>query len=182
MINGGTNQGTIELGNLAVLSEGTPSGTATFTNVGAIDLNTVSSAFFVQGNVSLQGHGHLELGGGYITSDSPASGVGSPATLSNASNIIGMGTIGDGVTSLTLINQSTGVIDATGADALTINAIPGGTVDVNSGILESTNPNNLASVGGLILGQNLTVDNQNGVIEAHGTNTHVILDRVMLRR
>ena len=46
--------------------------------------------------------------------------------------------------------------------------------------MESTNPNNLGSVGGLILGQKLTVDNQNGVIEAHGTNTHVNLDRATI--
>ena len=180
MTNGGTNDGTIELGNLAVLNEGTPSGTASFTNAGSIDLSTTSSVFFVEGNVSLQGNGDLNLDGGDITSDSPASGVGFPATLSNASRIIGIGDIGDGVTNLTLVNQSTGIIDATGADALTIVAVPGGTVDVNSGILESTNPNDLVSVGGLILSQDLTIDNQNGIIEAHGANTQVDLDNATI--
>ena len=106
--------------------------------------------------------------------------MGLPATLSTNNVISGAGAIGDGVRNLTLVNQSTGVIDATGADALTIVAIPSGTVDVNSGILESTNPSKLTTVGGLILGQDLTVDNQNGVIEAHGTNAHVILDRATI--
>ena len=175
MTTGGINNGTIEIGNLAVLNEGTPtSGTATFNNAGAIDLTTANSVFFVEGNVSLQGNGHLNVDGGTITNDSPASPLVLPATLSTDNVISGSGGIGSGIAgaTFTVINEAAGVIDATGVDPLTVSATD---VVENAGILESTNPNKLASVGGLILSQNVTIDNQNGIIEAHGANTHVDL-------
>ena len=174
MTSGGINNGKIELGNLAVLNEGTPSGTATFTNTGAIDLTTDSSVFFVEGNVLLQGNGHLSLDDGHITNDSPASPVVLPATLSTDNVISGSGGIGSGIAgaTFTVINEAAGVIDATGVDPLTVSAFD---VVENAGILESTNPNKLASVGGLALSQNVTIDNQGGIIEAHGPNTHVDL-------
>ena len=69
---------------------------------------------------------------------------------------------------------STGIIDPMGAAPLIIVAVPGRNCDVNSGISASTNPSKVQALGGRF-SQKLTVDNQNGIIKAHGANAVSIL-------
>jgi len=96
------------------------------------------------------------------------------STLTNKTTISGAGVIGN--TQLSLVNA--GLIDATGANALTLDTgggnAAGSNVIINSGTIESTNPGALSGVGGLIL-SSVTITNTTGIIEANGAATHVDL-------
>ena len=121
----------------------------------------------VAGDVSLQGHGKVTL------SDDPNSSI-SGDTLSTNNVISGAGTI----SVATLVNEVGGIIDANGLNSLSISspiAIGIGAIE-NSGILESTNPNNLSTVGGLEIEFERVNNTPFGVIEApHGPNTDIDL-------
>ena len=97
-----------------------------------------------------------------------------PSKLTNASVIQGSGTIGS---HLAITNNST--IDAIGGTALVItsdSATVAADKLTNNSLLESTNPNHLSALGGLVL-SNIIVANTTGkgVIEANGLHTHVDL-------
>jgi hypothetical protein len=117
-----------------------------------------------------------DFGGNFIEGTvSGPNGSQTVSKLTNNTTISGAGVIGNGQLSLT----NTGVIDATGANALTLdtgggNAV-GSNVVNNTGTIESTNPGGLGAVGGLIL-SGVTISNKTtGVIEANGAATHVDL-------
>ena len=104
------------------------------------------------------------------------SGVAPDQTVSKLTNemvISGGGTIG---ANLLLVNDTT--IDATGAVALVIAAgnsgVAGSNVVTNDDLLESTNPNALSAVGGLVLAS-VIANSSAGVIEATGAATNVDL-------
>jgi hypothetical protein len=137
------NDGIIAVSNASTLLAGMTDGNVTFDNNGTIQLSgggntqiTATGAFMVAGTATLQGNGEMLL----LDDGNQIVGNGSPAVLSNAIHIIGIGNIGDFSPDFTLINQSTGIVDATGADSITFEP---GTVVVNYGLLESTNPNSL---------------------------------------
>jgi len=97
-----------------------------------------------------------------------------PSHLSNGSVLQGAGTIGS---HLAITNNAT--IDAIGGNALVLtsdNAAAAADNLVNNSLLESTNPNKLSALGGLVL-SGITVANAtgSGVIEANGLHTHVDL-------
>ena len=106
---------------------------------------------------------------------SGASGAQTVSTLTSNGVIAGAGNLG---ANLHLVNNS--VIDATLVNGLAIKtgnaAVAGSNVITNNGLLESTNPNALSAVGGLIL-SNVTVANNaaTGIVEANGLHTHVNL-------
>jgi large repetitive protein len=89
--------------------------------------------------------------------------------LVNVDNTIsGAGQLGVG-TSLGLVNQATGTINANQALALTLNT----TGDViNAGLMEATNT--AVGNGGFIV-QNTAIDNATGTIQAVGANAHINL-------
>ncbi len=121
-------------------------------NAGEIFLDSAGNGTFFQisGTVTLSGSGSLVL------SDNTANeivGLASGSVLDNQQTISGAGEI-NASTTLSLINDTTGTIDATGNNALSIN---GGPV-TNKGILEAS------GAGGLGFG-NTTITNS-GVIEA----------------
>ena len=114
------------------------------------------------GGVTLQGNGSISL------SDNPNNIiliVGSPATLHNQLDISGAGQIGndDGITILD--NESGGVIDANGSNALAV--YTGNTVE-NQGLLEATGEGTLALLDNV-------VNNSGGTIEALGTSGASVL-------
>ena len=117
-------------------------------------------------------------GGKIILSDSPNNriyGGQSGSVLDNQETIQGAGQIYANYGYLSLLNDTTGVINANGMNALSINNIG----VTNEHILESTNTT--AGNGGLSL-WNVTIDNSKnsngGVIEALGANSHVDLNNV----
>jgi hypothetical protein len=171
--------GTVTLGNYSALTL-----LGTITNNGLIsDLATSNATSLTIGSttVDLQGGGNVTL------ADSSLSVITGGATndlLANINNTIaGAGQFGNG--QLNIDNQASGVINATGANALIVNT---GSFTVGSvthfetftteGLLEATNPGTLATTGGLII-YGSTIDNtgngNSGKIEALGTNTHVNL-------
>ena len=109
-------------------------------------------------------------GGGVISMTDNANNAiqgfdGNSDTLTNVDNTIeGAGAIDGGIA---LTNEQSGVIDATGANALIINL---GTTVINDGTLEASNPHGLAQSGGLLI-QNTHVNGTGGgVILADGTH------------
>ncbi len=131
----------------------------TVDNAGAIELNSTGavSTLEIGGSVTLEGGGTVTLSDSsenFIVSD------GSTALLTNVDNTIsGAGTIGDSADALfTLVNEQSGVIDATGTNALVIDNDSPATGNyavneiVNSGTIEAT------GTGGLTI-ENTTIDN-----------------------
>jgi hypothetical protein len=163
---------TISAGSAVTVAESQLSLYGTMTNHGTIALNTVASGpawLGIHGSVTLTGGGSVAL------SDSPsqdrdpgneifgAATTLSPATLTNVDNTIsGAGTIGAFATTLRVVNQAHGIIDATGTNELSVHSANGMT---NAGTLEATNPNGLAQTGGLDI---QTAVNNSGNIIAQG--------------
>jgi hypothetical protein len=182
-----TNQGTIE----TITDDGAAS-TSTFVNVtneayvyvtdnttlvlqdtitntgGTIALGTGGEATLEISGVTAIDGGTVQLNGGsdsIIAVPGPTSEINAPergATLSNAATIEGAGDIGSGDASLTLTNQSTGIIDANvSGEQLTINT--GSNTITNLGLMEATNG------GTLVVDSDLS--NANAVTASGGTVT-----------
>jgi fibronectin-binding autotransporter adhesin len=147
----GGNAGTIMVGDATVFDVG---GSLANTGLIAIDSAGDTTEMFLTANTTLSGGGHLTL------SDSAANYIFATATtttLNNVNNTIsGAGQIGDG--QMTLINQKAGVIDATGANALTLNT--GASTLTNAGLIEATGS------GGLGFGSETVNDSTGGTITA----------------
>ena len=138
----------------------------TISNAGKIVItggNNANAVLSLGTNTTLKGGGTVtlayngsEAGAGYIQQGT--SGV----TLTNVDNMInGTGVIGNG--GLTLVNESTGVIDAnTPGASLTLNGSGGVT---NRGLMEAT--------GTSILAINTAVDNNAGNITANGGTVEI---------
>jgi hypothetical protein len=185
--------GTINGGTLTVASGGllsADSGTSVlapgiFTNAGAVSINDgaslgVSGSIANSGTITINSAGsgnptaldianNTTLGGAgkLILTDFPYNqvvGGASATTLTNVNNTIsGSGTIGS--STLTLVNQSAGIIDATGNNALVLNTATN--TITNGGLLEAT------GVGGLTIDS--TVANTGGSILA-GNGSNVALE------
>ena len=157
---------------VTVVDDSTLTLTGAITNHGTLALDSSGDAttLTIGANVTLTGGGALTLSD-FAENQIVASGASatSPFTLTNTNNTIsGAGSIGDGDQTLTFTNQAHGVIDATGANPLTIGT--GNTV-TNAGILEATNPNSLPTTGGLIV---LDAVANSGTIEANGGNVTIM--------
>ena len=192
---GGTLTGTgggVFNGNASTL-DGTTAGApvnitaGTTLNYGNNTANTLNGTINNQGTIAQNSVGNITdliigaagaklTGGGAITlSDSTANRIYSNtagAVLENFDNIIsGAGQIFQNA-GLVLKNDTAGVIDATGANALSINTFPGTNPVQNLGLLETT-----AGAGGLTIGTGATIDNTGnsnaGRIVADGAGTHV---------
>ncbi|WP_217578042.1 VCBS domain-containing protein [Mesorhizobium sp. GbtcB19] len=155
------NAGTMTLGDGALLPL-----SGTVNNSGLISLNSTGDDTLlqvIQHGVTLQGGGQIVL------SDNAAnliSGTGPDVTLTNVDNTIsGAGQLGDGMLSL----DNRGTIVATGTNALVIDT--GGSVVVNSGMLEATGSGGLIVAGGLANSGTLWANG--GDIVIHGAVTGV---------
>jgi probable HAF family extracellular repeat protein len=135
----------------------------TIDDLGTINVDGTSGAdLAIDGTVKLKGDGDVILDdhGDQIVSGSDS------ATLKNFSNISGEGTIGD--ESLTLVNETPGVIDADGAKPLILDT--GATIE-NKGTLEATN--------GATLDVQSDVNNSStGLLEATGTGSTLKFEAV----
>ena len=174
----GSAQAVTVRGMLEVASGDTMTVLGTITNDGTIGLNSVGydSDLIIGGSlVTLNGGGTIELGGNN-TSDR-IYGAATVDTLDNVNDVIeGFGQIG--ASQLTLINGAAGVIDATGANGLTLQTA---TTVINDGLIEATGAGDLAlastvndSGGGTILAASAMVylngaDIQGGVLMSTGT-------------
>jgi Ca2+-binding RTX toxin-like protein len=145
-------------------------------NAGVIALNAGDDAATLALGSATDRTIKLTGGGKIVLSDSAhnliGTGAASAATvLNNADNTIsGAGDI-DGANALSLINQTAGVIDATGA----VNALSIGAVSLtNKGLLAAD------GAGGLVLTSG-EIENTGGTISATGAGAHVDLDKVSLR-
>jgi hypothetical protein len=158
----GANAGTIAVGNNAAFVAG-----GTLDNVGAVTLNSGGNAtsFVVSAaNLTLSGGGSVTLGDNFQNFIDTAT---AKATLTNVDNkISGAGQIGAG--GMILVNQTKGVIEATGANALLLDAT-GGTA-TNAGLLEG------AGTGGLTI-DGMTINGAGGSIEGV---SHVDLESATL--
>ncbi len=146
----------------------------TINNAGTITLNSAGNntdlIIGTGGTVTLQGGGQVTLG------DNPNNRIYSNtagSVLDNVNNTIsGAGQIFTNI-GLKIKNEASGIIDATGANALSLSSFTGGTTLVNNGILRSSN------TGGLVI-SGTTVDNtgngNGGVITAVGAGSHVELN------
>jgi autotransporter passenger strand-loop-strand repeat protein len=166
----GANSGTIDVGDGATLVLG-----GVLNNSGTINLQAGNDGATLKiENGSGPGSGITLSGGGKVVlANSPANVIDSDlvlagsSTLTNVNNTIaGAGTIGNGT--FALINDSKGVIDADGADALTVTT-PSAVLQ-NAGLLEAT------STGGLTLLSNTVSNSPSGSIAASGSGATVILD------
>ena len=167
MTNGGVNDGKIVVDSDSSVFVGTNTTNTTLLNVGTIDLDN-SSLWIGQpsapgsGTVSLTGGGHINLSGGEIIGGFTGVTVVSDNTISGT-GIINFSNGGQEAHG-TWINQ--GIVDA---------STPNGTLSIgrtfieNSSILEATN-------GGLLSLEIAPVDNAaQGVVEAKGENSEVIM-------
>jgi hypothetical protein len=168
------NQGALQINNNTSLNiQGSISNTGTITLASGGNVTqlvvTAQNAVITGGAVNLSDNSQNFIIG---TITGPR-GSQTLSTLTNASVISGSGSIG---TDLLLNNTTT--IDATGGSALSLvagsSAVAGGNVVTNSGLLESTNPGLLTSVGGLVL-NGVSIANT-GTILASGLHTHVDLE------
>ncbi|MBA3811730.1 MAG: hypothetical protein H0X27_08855, partial [Caulobacteraceae bacterium] len=164
----GGNAGTILVGNNTIFSVG-----GALANSGAINLNSGGNTteLFLSANTTLSGAGHVTLsdnGQNFIF------GVAAATKLTNVDNTIsGAGQLGNG--QMTLINQASGVVDATGANALVLNT--GSQIVTNAGLFEATGAGGLTisgttvddSTGGSILAANGSVVNLAGAHIIGGT-------------
>ncbi len=147
---------------------------ANLSNAGVITVNSTgdNTNLIFNGTVVASGGGKIVLSD---NSNNRIYGGQSGSVLDNQETIQGAGQIYAYYGYLSLLNDMTGVINANGMNALSINNIG----VTNEHILESTNTN--AGNGGLSI-LSVTIDNsQNsngGVIEALGANSHVDLNNV----
>ena len=146
----------------------------TLTNQGTVALSSVGNdtRLISAGSVTLVGGGVVQLSDN--TSNSLMSN-GAPAVLINRDNLItGAGQIGNGDRNLAMTNETAGVIDASGDNALQIN-FNGGTL-VNNGTIEATST--ISGNGGLTIVSS-TIDNSGsnnaGATLSSGTTGHVNL-------
>lgn len=133
------NAGSIFIGNFAAGEDVNLSIGGTFSNSGYIELDgsgyaeqTIAGAAItiLAGSATLEGGGQISLLGGVIT------GAAGGATLTNVDNIIsGFGSIGDGASDLTLVNEANGVIDGNNI-AMTLNT--GSNLISNAGTIEAS--------------------------------------------
>ena len=162
-----TNAGTVIVGDANQLTLA-----GTVSNTGTIQESSAGSTTEIRLNASV-----ALSGGGKLTLSDNANnyifGNASTFVLTNVDNTIsGAGQIGDG--QMTLVNQSKGVIDATGTNALIINT--GANVVVNSGLLEDTGK------GGLVIAGSTVIDGSSGgSISAAGAGATVQLDGATIR-
>ena len=159
-LNGVTNSGTYQLPNN---NDTTIIGT--ITNSGTIQQNSVGNLT----DLILGGANVTLTGGGTITMDNNSEnriyGAAGADVLTNVNNLIqGSGQIG--AADMSLVNQTSGIIDANQATPLTINTSNGTT---NTGTLEAT------SGGTLIFAGIDTYTNTGGTILASGTGSVVSL-------
>ena len=133
-------------------------GAGTITNNGTINLNGGNNGTIlaIAGATTLAGTGNVTM------SNSTNNEITGGGTLTNQETIQGAGQIG--ASSLTLVNTSTGVIDANQSTTLLINP-NGGTT--NTGLMEAT-------AGGTLEFETDAVTNTGGTISA-GTGSQVVL-------
>ena len=152
----------------------------TINNSGTINLisNASSAAeLSISGYVTLAGDGSVVPSSGTPTTTALPSilSAGAGATLATSNDIAGIGRIGDGDTTLTLINEQGGVIDGTGSTPLVINT--GTNVITNDGTLETAVANGVLQIES-------DVDNLGGTVAAictdAATNSLVALDRMTI--
>jgi hypothetical protein len=159
----GVNAGVIAIGNSGVFNL-----TGAFDNTGAVNISSYNQAELeIGGATSLTGGGQINLVEGTYAASNLLQGATAGTTLTNVDNTIaGAGQLGGG--QLTLVNETAGVIDATGSShQLVLNT--GSSAVSNSGLIEDT-----GSAGLLINGT--TINNAStGVIEANGSGAHVDL-------
>ncbi len=117
----------------------------TIDNNGTITLlyDTYAPELSISGYVSLAGDGSVVLSSGTppVTALPKILAAGPGATLDTSNDISGIGFIGDGDTTLTLLNEQGGVIDGTGSTPLVINT--GTNAITNEGTLEAENGGSL---------------------------------------
>ncbi len=147
---GGANAGTIAIGDFAEFAIG-----GSLNNTGSIKLNGSGhlTSIFLSANTRLTGGGRITL------TDSTENFIGSNAAteLINVNNVIsGAGNIGTG-----LVNQTKGVIDATGINQLALDqpGLGSNGAFINAGMLEGTGS------GGLLIA-NAAIDGTGGTIFA----------------
>jgi hypothetical protein len=161
----GANAGQILVGNNATLYIGGVFNNTSTLASGGVTLQGATNATELRvlaSGLTLTGGGGIVLG---AQGDNYIFGAtGYTNTLTNVNNTLsGIGNIGNG--SLTLVNETNGVIDANQTGALVLQVNGGVT---NTGLLEATN------TGGLNI-YNTSVTNASGVIKATGAGAHVDL-------
>jgi hypothetical protein len=138
VLSGGTNTGTVTIGNGTTLAL---KGTVTNTGTLALQAAGGTASLVLGATAKLQGGGELTMSddaGNSIVGD------GNARTLTNLDTIAGAGTIGD--SKFTLSNGAGGVIDATGSvNALAINT--GSHTVSNAGLIEATGSAGLSIAG-----------------------------------
>ena len=136
-------------------------------NAGTITLGSVGNATELIVGTSAGGQNITLSGGGAVTMSNNAAnyifGGAGTDTLTNEETISGAGNIGNG--QMTLVNTSTGIIDANGSAGMTIN--------VNGGI---TNTGTMEATAGstLLLTNTPTITNTGGTISANGSKLQVV--------
>ena len=168
VLDGSTSAGAVSnQGSVAIADNTALTLTGAVVNNGTVALNSAgdTTSLTITGATTLGGRGSVTL------DDSTANriiGGAAAATLTNGDVILGAGTIGSAT--LTVVNQSAGVIDATGANALVLDT--GANTLTNAGVIEAGNPGKLATTGGLTI-QSTTVNNAGGLISANGGNVNL---------
>jgi hypothetical protein len=157
---GGTDllSGLSNLGTVTV-SDGISLGlTGKIGNAGTIALASTgdTTGLVISGNVVLAGTGEVVLGG---PGEAAIVSNGAAAKLTNDNTILGAGTLGDAMTSVT----NAGVIDASGPQALIINT--GANAITNSGTLEATGTGGLVADGAVANSGTLATNGGNLMIE-----------------
>ncbi len=125
----GANAGVIQIDNKAVFAVG-----GAIDNIGAITLNSLGAGAEITliADTTLSGAGHVTLN---HHANNLILGVTAATVLTNIDNTIsGSGQLGDG--QMTFVNQAAGVVDATGAQALTVDT--GTNAIANAGLMEAT--------------------------------------------
>ena len=151
----GSNAGTILVGDGTFFDVG-----GSISNAGLIGINALNSAteFVLTSNATLSGGGHVTL------SDSANNYIFGNTTAFNFVNvdntISGAGNIGNG--QLTLQNQAAGVINAIGANALTINT--GSQAVTNAGLIEASGAGGLTITSAMVKNSGGTLEANNGSI------------------
>ncbi len=154
----------------------------TLTNTGVLSLASIGNGTYLivsANNLTISGAGQVLLSDNsqnYVvgTLSGPA-GSQVVSTLTLNSLLSGAGQIGS---NLKLVNNST--IDATTTNVLLLSTgasgVAGSNIVTNKGVLESTNPNALGGLGGLLI-RNTVIDNNGtlGAVTASGAHTHVDL-------
>ncbi len=149
-------------------------GTLDDAGAGTVALDSTGDLTMLQlvGGVTFEGTGTVALSS---NANNRIASNGSSATLNNTSNISGAGQIGDGDTTLTLINEQGGIIDGTGAAPLIIDT--GANTITNDGTLETTVANSVLQIES-------DVDNLGGTVAAictdAATNSLVVLNRMTI--